>query len=41
MEDNIKIYFETGLEGVDWIRLAQDKVQWRSLAKTVMKMNNN
>jgi hypothetical protein len=26
----------TGLEGVDWIHLAQDKDWWRALEKTVM-----
>jgi len=25
---------ETGLEGVDWIQLAQDMDQWRVLMKT-------
>jgi hypothetical protein len=38
-EDNIKIYFtETGWRGMDWIDLAQDRDQWRALAKTVMKL---
>jgi hypothetical protein len=28
-EDNIKIYLrEIGMDGADWIRLAQDRVQW-------------
>jgi hypothetical protein len=29
-EDGIRMYLrETGLEGVDWIRLAQDRDGWR------------
>jgi hypothetical protein len=36
-EDNIKIYLkERGWAGVDWINLAQDGVQWRSLMNTAM-----
>jgi hypothetical protein len=27
---------KTGFEGVQWIQLAQDKVQWRALVNTVM-----
>jgi len=27
---------EIGWEGVDWIRLVQDRVQWRALVRTVM-----
>jgi hypothetical protein len=27
---------ETGLEGVDWIHLAQDRDRWRTLVNTVM-----
>jgi hypothetical protein len=27
-----------GLEGVDWFKLAQDKVQWRAVANTVTKL---
>jgi hypothetical protein len=29
---------EIGIEGANWIRLAQDGVQWRASAKTVMKL---
>jgi len=30
-EVNIKLYLrELGINGVNWIRLAQDEVQWRS-----------
>jgi hypothetical protein len=36
-EDNVKIDSkETGYEGVDWIRLAQKRVQWGVLMKAVM-----
>jgi hypothetical protein len=28
---------ETGWEGVDWIRLAQDRDQWQVLLNAVMK----
>jgi hypothetical protein len=35
--DNIKTYLrEIGWDGVDWIDLAQDRVQWRALVNTVM-----
>jgi hypothetical protein len=27
-----------GLEGVDWIHLAQDRVQWKALVNTVMNL---
>jgi hypothetical protein len=27
---------ETGLESVDWIHVAQDRVQWRALVITVI-----
>jgi hypothetical protein len=29
---------EIGLEGVDWIHLAQERDQWRSVVKTVMSL---
>jgi hypothetical protein len=30
-EDNIKMDLrETGIDGANWIRLAQDRVQWRA-----------
>jgi hypothetical protein len=37
--DNIKIDLrELGWDGVDWIDLAQDRVQWRALVNTVMNL---
>jgi hypothetical protein len=34
-DDNIKIYLkEIGWNGVDWVRLAQDKYTWRALLTT-------
>jgi hypothetical protein len=36
-EDNIKIDLkEKGIDGANWIRLAQDRVQWRAFVNTVM-----
>jgi hypothetical protein len=36
-EDNIKLDLtETGWEGMDWIKVAQDKFQWRGLLNTVI-----
>jgi hypothetical protein len=29
---------ETGLEGVDWIRLAQDRNRWRAVVSAVMNL---
>jgi hypothetical protein len=29
---------ETGLGGVDWIRLAQDRVRWRAVVIAVMNL---
>jgi hypothetical protein len=38
-EDNIKIDLrEIGIDGANWIRLAQDRVQWRAFVSTVMKL---
>jgi hypothetical protein len=38
-EDNIKLYLrEIGIEGANWIRLAQDRVQWRAFVYTVMNL---
>jgi hypothetical protein len=38
-EDNIKLDLrETGIDGANWIRLAQDRVQWRAFVKTVMNL---
>jgi hypothetical protein len=36
-EDNIKMDLrEIGIDGANWIRLAQDRVQWRAFESTVM-----
>jgi hypothetical protein len=36
-EDNIKLDLrETGIDGVNWIRLARDGVRWRAFVSTVM-----
>jgi len=38
-EDNIKMDLrEIVIDGANWIRLAQDRVQWRSFVKTVMNL---
>jgi hypothetical protein len=38
-EDNIKMDLrEIGIDGANWIRLAQDRVQWRAFVKTVMNL---
>jgi hypothetical protein len=38
-EDNIRMDLrEIGLEGVDWIHLAQDRDQWRAVVNTVMNI---
>jgi hypothetical protein len=38
-EDSIKIDLrEIGIDGATWIRLAQDKVQWRAFVSTVMNL---
>jgi hypothetical protein len=38
-EDNIKLDLrEKGIDGAKWIRLAQDRVQWRSCVNTVMNL---
>jgi hypothetical protein len=37
--DNIKIDLgEIGIDGVNWIRLTQDRVQWRAFVNTVMNL---
>jgi hypothetical protein len=36
-EDNIKLDLrEIGIDGANWIRLAQDTIQWRTFVSTVM-----
>jgi hypothetical protein len=38
-EDNIKMDLrETGIDGANWIQLAQDRVQWRVFVNTVMNL---
>jgi hypothetical protein len=38
-EDNIKTDLrEVGIDGANWIRLAQDMVQWRAFVNTVMNL---
>jgi hypothetical protein len=38
-EDNIKLDFrKREIDGANWIRLAQDRVQWRAFVNTVMNL---
>jgi hypothetical protein len=38
-EDNIKMDLrERGIDGANWIRLAQDRVQWRAFVNTMMNL---
>jgi hypothetical protein len=38
-EDNIKMDLrEIGIDGENWIRLAQDRVQWRAFVNTVLNL---
>jgi hypothetical protein len=38
-EDNIKMDLgEIDIDGANWIRLAQDMVQWRAFVNTVMNL---
>jgi hypothetical protein len=38
-EDNIKLNLrERGINGANWIRLDQDRIQWRAFVKTVMNL---
>jgi hypothetical protein len=38
-EDNIKMGLrETGIDGANWIRLAQDRVQWQAFVNMVMNL---
>jgi hypothetical protein len=37
--DNIKMDLrEIGWDGINWIKLAQDRDQWRALVNTVMNL---
>jgi hypothetical protein len=38
-EDNIKLDLrQIGIDGVNWIQLAQDRVKWRAFVNTVMSL---
>jgi hypothetical protein len=38
-EDNIELELrDVGIDGANWIRLAQDRVQWRAFVNTVMNL---
>jgi hypothetical protein len=38
-EDNIKMDLrERGIEGANWIQLAQDRIQWRAFVNTIMNL---
>jgi hypothetical protein len=38
-EDNIKLDLrERGIDGANWTRLAQDRIQWLTFANTVMNL---
>jgi hypothetical protein len=38
-EDNIKIDVrEMGIDGANWIQLAQDRVRWQAFVNTVMNL---
>jgi hypothetical protein len=38
-EDNIKMNLrEIGIDGANWIRLAQGRVQWRAFVSTIMNL---
>jgi hypothetical protein len=38
-EDNIKMGLpEMEIDGLNWIKLAQDRVQWRAFVNTVMNL---
>jgi hypothetical protein len=37
--DNIKMDLrETGIDGANWIRLAEDRVRWRAFVSTLMNL---
>jgi hypothetical protein len=39
LEDNIKLDLrEIGIDGANWIRLAEDRVQWWAFVNTVMNL---
>jgi hypothetical protein len=39
LEDNIKLDLrEIGIDGANWIRLAQDRVHWRAFMDTVRNL---
>jgi hypothetical protein len=39
LEDNIKMDLrELGIDEANWIRLAEDRVQWRAFVNTVMNL---
>jgi hypothetical protein len=39
LDDNINMDLrETGIDGTNWIPLAQDRVQWRVFVNTVMNL---
>jgi hypothetical protein len=36
-EDNIELHLrEIGIDGANWIQLAEDRVQWQAFVKTAM-----
>jgi hypothetical protein len=38
-EDNIKLdLMDIGIDGANWIQLAQDRVQWRTFVNTVINL---
>jgi hypothetical protein len=38
-EDNVKMELrEIGIDGANWIQLAQDRVQWRACVNTIMNL---
>jgi hypothetical protein len=38
-EDNIKMNLrEIGIDGANWVQLAQNRIQWRSPVNTVMNL---
>jgi hypothetical protein len=38
VDDDKMVLRETGLEGMGWINLVQDRGQWRALVNTVMNL---